>query len=114
MPQAKRARRSPSVKRTRATSKRAAGPVRDFEQELERFDRELGEALARAPSRGPTNTIERWLEWGRDIDWSALLDRVDGIRGSERVDEFGLDPAFEDLIAPLFTFLYRSWWRVET
>lgn len=42
-----------------------------------------------------------------------LLDRIDRIRTSERADEFGLDPAFEDLISPLFLFLYRSWWRVD-
>ncbi len=32
---------------------------------------------------------------------------------SESVDEFGMDPVFVDLISPLFTYLYDTYWRVE-
>lgn len=35
-------------------------------------------------------------------------------RGEYRVDEFGMDEEFVDLVRPLFAFLYRRWWRVET
>jgi 1-acyl-sn-glycerol-3-phosphate acyltransferase len=33
---------------------------------------------------------------------------------SEQVDEFGLDPIFEARMKPVFDFLYKTWWRVET
>lgn len=33
---------------------------------------------------------------------------------SEVVDPFGLDPAVSERWRPLFEFLYRKWWRVET
>ena len=33
---------------------------------------------------------------------------------SEQVDDFGMDLMFADRWRPLFEFLYRHWWRVET
>src|SRR5262245_3743170 len=36
------------------------------------------------------------------------------IRRSEEVDEFGLDPEFEDQLMPIFEFLHNRYWRVET
>ena len=33
---------------------------------------------------------------------------------SEAVDDFGMDLLFADKWRPLFEFLYRHWWRVET
>ena len=35
-------------------------------------------------------------------------------RGDYAVDEFGLDYEFVQLAAPLLTFMYRAYWRVET
>ncbi len=32
---------------------------------------------------------------------------------SMTVDDFGLDPRFEELVDPIFSFLYHKWWRVE-
>lgn len=32
---------------------------------------------------------------------------------SNEVDEFGLDPVFEERARPLFEFLYKTYWRVE-
>lgn len=32
---------------------------------------------------------------------------------SMTVDDFGLDPTFAELVAPIFDFLYHRWWRVE-
>jgi 1-acyl-sn-glycerol-3-phosphate acyltransferase len=34
-------------------------------------------------------------------------------RGSE-VDDFGLDPAFEERLRPLLDFIYKRWFRIET
>jgi 1-acyl-sn-glycerol-3-phosphate acyltransferase len=32
---------------------------------------------------------------------------------SMNVDDFGLDPRFEEMVQPLFDFMYSKWWRVE-
>jgi 1-acyl-sn-glycerol-3-phosphate acyltransferase len=32
---------------------------------------------------------------------------------SMSVDDFGLDPRFEEMVSPLFEFMYNNWWRVE-
>lgn len=32
---------------------------------------------------------------------------------SMNVDDFGLDPRFEELVNPIFEFLYSRWWRIE-
>jgi 1-acyl-sn-glycerol-3-phosphate acyltransferase len=32
---------------------------------------------------------------------------------SMNVDDFGLDPRFEEMVSPLLDFMYRRWWRVE-
>lgn len=34
-------------------------------------------------------------------------------RGEYRVDDFGMDEEFVDLVRPIFAFLYHTWWRVE-
>src|ERR1043165_6610669 len=112
MPRSKRsAMRAAAARGRRRPAK--SGTVPDFAGEFARFGRELDEPIADAPKRGETPTLERLLDWAREIDWVDLLNCLDRIRGSERVDEFGLDPEFEEAIAPLFTFLYRTWWRVE-
>ena len=43
-------------------------------------------------------------QWGR----TGIRDR------SEEVDEFGLDPKFDTQLKPLFDFLYKRYFRVET
>ena len=32
---------------------------------------------------------------------------------SMSVDDFGLDPRFEELVSPLFEFMYNRWWRID-
>jgi 1-acyl-sn-glycerol-3-phosphate acyltransferase len=83
--------------------------VIDFQKRLRQLDRALDEEIRR-PQDAAGEAARGWTPL-RDV--VSLLDRLDRIRGSERADEFGLDPEFEDLIAPLFVFLYRRWWRVE-
>ncbi|MBI3271983.1 MAG: acyltransferase family protein [Planctomycetes bacterium] len=54
--------------------------------------------------------------------WQILQSFVSGakdtlerrVRGDYEVDEYGLDEEFLDLCRPLFKFLYRYYWRVET
>ena len=100
--------------RSRGTKRATVHRIPDFAGAFARLDRELGAALDATPdARGPS-AVARLLEWTDSIDWAAMLDRFDRIRGSERADEFGLDPEFEEAVAPLFTFLYRTWWSVVT
>jgi len=55
--------------------------------------------------------LARALEEGSTADllWPLRL------RGRiPEVDDFGYDTEFEQLVAPVFRLLYRTWWRVET
>lgn len=103
-------------KRREARTRASAGAlsVVDFQERLRRFDRELDQALAGAHS------ASRWSKplaaLGDVLGIARLretLRAAAALRASERADDFGLDPAFEELVAPLFVFLYRRWWRVE-
>ncbi len=93
----------------------AAGAVDWFQAELARLDRELDEEIAKsrgARGRGVAESLLRRL--GR-LDPGAAFEVIARLRGvAEPADEVGLDPAFEELVEPLFAFLYRRWWRVET
>ncbi len=51
--------------------------------------------------------LTSFVESGRD----TLKRRLEG---KYEVDEFGLDEEFLDLCRPIFNFLYRYYWRVET
>ena len=93
------ARGAPAAARRRAPDPAVA--VDRFRAELVRLDRELDDEIAKSRAGAGQGAVEGWL--------SRL-----GFPGSERADEFGLDPAFEEFVAPLFVFLYRRWWRVET
>jgi 1-acyl-sn-glycerol-3-phosphate acyltransferase len=100
--------------RSRATRRGAIHRVPDFAGAFAALDRELGAALDETSAAGATAVAARLVDWAGSLDWAAIVDRLDGIRGSERADEFGLDPEFEEAVAPLFTFLYRTWWGVVT
>ncbi len=45
---------------------------------------------------------------------SALETIVRRLQGEYHEDEWGFDEEFAEAVFPLFEFLYRSWWRVET
>jgi 1-acyl-sn-glycerol-3-phosphate acyltransferase len=79
------------------------------------LDRELEEALrANGGTIGFGRVADRWLARLGLPDLATLVEAFDRVRGSERADEFGLDPDFEELVKPFFVFLYRQWWRVDT
>jgi len=104
-------RRAPDDAR-RATD--AARGVDEFQAELARLDRALEEAIRESDAaRAASAAVDRWLTRLGVPDLATLLDRFDRVRGSERVDEFGLDLEFEKMVEPLFVFLYRQWWRVD-
>ena len=104
--------RARSAGRSRAA--RGARSVADLQARLARLNEELEEELSRHAAESEAPPTERGAPFARV---SRLLlevvEQLDGIRGSERADDFGLDPAFEDLVSPLFLFLYRRWWRVD-
>lgn len=88
--------------------------VDDFRRRLLHLEAEIDVAIREARGANALGALaDHWRAW-RSLALPALFRRLDEIRGSERADEFGLDPRFEELIAPLFEFLYRVWWRVET
>ena len=45
---------------------------------------------------------------------SAIETVVKRLQGDYHEDEWGFDEGFAEAVFPLFEFLYRSWWRVET
>ncbi|MGH7823425.1 MAG: lysophospholipid acyltransferase family protein [Candidatus Binatia bacterium] len=94
-------------------------PVIAFQDRLRELDRALDRELRRPTAdRGGAPSVlaaagEAVTGWSRLGEIVSFLERFERLRGSERADDFGLDPEFEDWIAPLFVFLYRRWWRVE-
>ncbi len=103
--------RAPENERRAADASRG---VDEFQAELTRLDRALEEAIRRSDAaRAASTVVDRWLGRLGVPDLATLLDRFDRVRGSERVDEFGLDLEFEKMVEPLFVFLYRQWWRVD-
>jgi 1-acyl-sn-glycerol-3-phosphate acyltransferase len=91
-------------------------PIDAFQAELARLDRELEHVIHSSEGSRP-GLLDRWLALAGLPDLATIVgsvDRMNRIRGSERADEFGLDPEFEELVKPLFVFLYRQWWRVDT
>ncbi len=115
MPSAKPRGEAARAARTTPRKRAAAGPAVDrHRRRLAGLEAEIDAAI-RAARDG--RTLDAWRERVRAwiaTDLPGLVARFDEIRGSERADEFGLDPAFIDLVSPLFLFLYRVWWRVET
>ena len=45
---------------------------------------------------------------------SAIETVIRRLQGDYHEDEWGFDEGFAEAVFPLFEFLYRSWWRVET
>ncbi len=96
------------------------------------FDRMAGELAQRLQTNRPKELSAEQMR--RIDDLLAQLDRADlpqlerslaarlekawqyfRMYGrSTSVDDFGLDPKFEELVDPLFDFMYSKWWRVET
>lgn len=54
--------------------------------------------------------VEEWTELTRDLT-ETVLRRASG---EYHEDEWGFDEEFTEAVFPLFEFLYRTWWRVET
>ena len=91
--------------------------MRDIEERLDRMidaharERDVGPD---APDSAPLVVARAWTPagaapatHGRGREGAALS------RGSDEVDEFGYDPAYERRVLPLFELLYDKYFRVE-
>jgi 1-acyl-sn-glycerol-3-phosphate acyltransferase len=98
----------------RRASPDAAWTVDCFQAALGRLDRELDDAIGKSRGARRRGIVDDWLARLGIPDAAKLVEAIARVGESEPTDEFGLDPEFEQLVEPLFAFLYRRWWRVET
>ncbi len=114
-----------------ATSRRAAAKPRAAEAPFARMQRDLENRLRQAapatvPDFSPDHLrrIDDLLQQLEKADLpepsAGLIKRLTQawryfqlFGRSMNVDDFGLDPKFEELVQPLFEFMYNTWWRVD-
>lgn len=116
--------RARPVRRRRRTKPLVA---ETFDARLRALESEVDRALAETggPAAAPEQSVAAALE--TLLDGYARLARALGgahplealaallsPRRAVEVDAFGYDRAFEQSVAPIFRWLYRTWWRVET
>ncbi|HYC21960.1 MAG TPA: lysophospholipid acyltransferase family protein [Candidatus Bathyarchaeia archaeon] len=61
--------------------------------------------------------LDGYARLARGLEEGSLAGLVRRLRSRAHVagvDDFGYDREFEQVVAPLFRALYRTWWRVET
>jgi 1-acyl-sn-glycerol-3-phosphate acyltransferase len=92
----------------------AAWTVDCFQAALARLDRELDDAIVKSRGARQRGIVDEWFARLGLPDAAKLVAAIARLGESEPTDDFGLDPEFEQLVEPLFAFLYRRWWRVET
>lgn len=88
----------------RALAQRLSGGVHLGREHIERI-----EALLQALESSHVEPNVRGLAARLRRAWQFL--RMYG--RSTQVDDFGLDVRFEEMVSPLFQFMYNKWWRVE-
>lgn len=94
----------------RAGSGRQTSEIDGLQERLHALDRELG-AVVREHER--EKSLDASLGPGLLVTLADFVQSFDEIRTAERVDDFGRDPGLDALVAPVFSFLYRSYWRVD-
>ena len=107
---------------------RSKGDVRDpFGTRLRELEREIEEAIARAGGkedgalvalarRAAEELLAFYADLGRAFvsgGAEEVFIRLRMIGTTDRVDDFGYDPAFHARVVPALRFLYERWWRVE-
>lgn len=88
-----------------------------------RYQEKFDEALSKLEKVRRRSYLPRLFDFGKAIENLKKLLKAETYRKlwrslsmwitSDVVDEFGLDPVFEDAISPIFDFLYHKWWRVS-
>ena len=92
------------IRRTGATEEAVEAGLRERVEEVARAAVErITQRPATADNDDPVAAEYVARKWGRE----ALRNR------QEDVDDFGLDPAFEDKLRPLLKLLYRKYFRVQ-
>jgi len=92
------------IRRTGATDEAVEAGLRERVEEVARAAVErITQRPATADNDDPVAAEYVARKWGRE----ALRNR------QEDVDDFGLDPAFEEKLRPLLTLLYRKYFRVQ-
>lgn len=92
------------IRRTGATEEAVEAGIRERVEEVARAAVErITQRPATADNDDPVAAEYVARKWGRE----ALRNR------QEDVDDFGLDPVFEDKLRPLLTLLYRKYFRVQ-
>jgi 1-acyl-sn-glycerol-3-phosphate acyltransferase len=92
------------IRRTGATEEAVEAGIRERVEEVARAAVErITQRPATADNDDPVAAEYVARKWGRE----ALRNR------QQDVDDFGLDPAFEDKLRPLLTLLYRNYFRVQ-
>lgn len=92
------------IRRTGATEEAVEAGLRERVEEVARAAVErITQRPATADNDDPIAAEYVARKWGRE----ALRNR------QEDVDDFGLDPAFEEKLRPLLTLLYRKYFRVQ-
>src|SRR5688500_467268 len=92
------------IRRTGATEEAVEAGIRERVEEVARAAVErITQRPATADNDDPVAAEYVARKWGRE----ALRNR------QEDVDDFGLDPVFEDKLRPLLTLLYRNYFRIQ-
>ena len=110
-------RKSRRPRRPRRPPPESGAAIVDLQERLRRLDHRLDERLAGRPEgeaeHGRASLFAALVELAREAHLDEALARLRNFGSSERADDFGLDPAFEEAVAPFFELLYHRWWRVE-
>lgn len=94
-----------------------------LERIFEKYQDKFEEAISRIEEVKSKKGLPQLRDFGKLFDklllplkpetyakiWSSISMWIT----SDVVDEFGLDPVFEEAVKPFFDFLYRKWWRIE-
>jgi len=88
-----------------------------------RYQEKFDEAISKLEKVRKRSSLPRLFDFGKAIENLKKVFKVQTYINlwrsismwitSDVVDEFGLDPVFEEKITPFFEFLYHKWWRVS-
>lgn len=101
-----------------------AGKESSLEKIFEKYQRRFEEAISQIEEVRGRRGLPQLRDFGKLLDkllaplkpetYVKIWNSISMWITSDVVDEFGLDPVFEETVKPFFDFLYRKWWRVET
>lgn len=91
---------------------------REMQKIIHSFEKRITQRFQELDSRKESSPQERRARMLKQLGnvFRKIINVPDFefIRRSEEVDEFGLDPSFEEQCFPIFRFFHDQYWRVET